>query len=72
MKKFVATAHKPEIAVKIVDNEDMLTISVNYCPSIQHSDEFDLESELEIHVGEVPRLIQALAQAYEHKTGEKP
>lgn len=50
----------------------MLTISVNYCPSIQHSDEFDLESELEIHVGEVPRLIQALAQAYEHKTGENP
>ncbi len=71
MTKFIATPHRPEISVRYDDADYTITISVNHCPGV-NSEELDLNQEIEMHVGELPRLIDALSKAYEHSSGEKP
>lgn len=71
MKKFIATPHRPEISVGYGESNNSLTISIDHCPGI-NSEEPGIYQEIEFHVGEVPRLIKALTEAYEHAAGEKP
>lgn len=71
MNKFIATPHRPEISVRYDEHDNSLTISINHCPGV-NSEELNICREIEMHAGEVPRLIDALTKAYECATGEKP
>jgi hypothetical protein len=71
MPQFLATSHQPQITVEHTEQTGSLTIVIDECPSITEP-EMGLYRNLDIPIASVPALIKALAQAYEHVTGEKP
>ncbi|MCB5312111.1 hypothetical protein [Yersinia intermedia] len=71
MSKFIAVSHRPEIAVKYDPDQQSVVISIDECPTVTDP-ELGIYQEIEMHPGDIPKLIDALSKAYEHVTGEKP